>query len=106
MSSNYQPVNREPYSEVHCCLFSWLETDLRLDQDDIQLGRLLEIGFLFSVHHRKFFRDTNLKCDVDEILNLHGNDPEKLLLIYYVGHGYVTSGRMMLANGLVTRYKL
>lgn len=104
--NGHRRIDRELYSEVHCFLFSWSLTDLDLDREVAQFGRILEFGFHFFVHECKLVSEQSMKRDIDNIFRLHGDDPNKLLLIYYGGHGGTLADRMCFSNGFASHHAL
>lgn len=88
-------ANRKWYSAVHCCILSWRETDLNSEEQISCLEELLSDGFHYSVARCRipFFGSREyVEAKMERLVAEHGSDSDKLVIIYYSGHGGLQRG--------------
>lgn len=86
---SYRPRRLQRYSAVNVLLLSWVEGDAHFSKERDHLSRMFQRRFNYAVRP---FAITSV--DSQRLLNLHVAQfiehfgrPEKLIVVYYGGHG-------------------
>lgn len=96
-----QSRESSPYSEVHCLLFSWRETDIDVEDEIWELRSCLEFGLFWSVAKHQIPTtgpDNYIATQINGLLDSHGKNHNALLVIVYSGHSSVNNGQMLWAG--------
>lgn len=93
LSTSHQSEHR--YASLHALLLSWEEDDLGVGEEVYNLGNVLRNQYAFDVRYWKIpVKKSTIrlaKLIVDWTEEHEGED--KLLLVYYAGHGWMDSSR-------------